>query len=261
MLRTAPNRIWTLIALLAIFSTPAVDSQTPQLPHFDAATIRPGGDIMSTKPQSSPGRFLWTTQLSYLIGYAYDLESNRVSGKGTEVVYTINAVFAPNTTDDELRRILQSLLVERFNMRFHRQVREVDGFAVNVGKGSVKMIESATASQADHNGSSSGRPSAPIDESYLGATMTSRGVISINAHEASLAQLTRALERCEGKPFWDQTGLQGKYDFTFTFSQDPDVDLPSLPTALQQTLDLTLHKQRGPLEALVVDHLAPPSEN
>jgi uncharacterized protein (TIGR03435 family) len=102
-------------------------------------------------------------------------------------------------------------------------------------------------------------------ESYASASVTSRGVTSIQAHEASITQLTRTLERSVGKPFWDQTGLHGKYDFTFSFYQDADVDpqagVPSLPTALEETLGLTLHKQKGPLETLVIDHLDPPSEN
>jgi hypothetical protein len=88
MLRAAPNRIWTNFALFAILSSPALYRPGPQQPRFKAASIRPGGDILSTKPQSSPGRFVWTTDLPYLIGYAYGLESNRVSGKRLEVTYT-----------------------------------------------------------------------------------------------------------------------------------------------------------------------------
>ncbi len=265
MLRAAPNWIWTYIALLTSLSAPAVYSQTPQQPHFEVASIRPGGDILSTEPQSSPGRFVWTTQLAYLIGYAYGLDFSRVSGKGLEVIYTINAVFEPNTTDDELRLMLQSLLAERFNMRFHRQVKEVDGFAVTIGKGGIKMKDSPTGGEADHDGSSSGASSAPINESYIYAMMTSPGVTSIKAREASLTQLTRTLERIVGRPFWDQTGLQGKYNFAFSFSQDLDADpqagVPALPIAIRESLGLTLHKQAGPLETLVIDHIDQPSKN
>jgi uncharacterized protein (TIGR03435 family) len=66
-------------------------------------------------------------------------------------------------------------------------------------------------------------------------------------------------------PLWDRTGLQGKYDFAFRFSQDPSADsqtdAPSLSTALRENLGLILQKQRGPLETLVIDHLDQPSEN
>jgi uncharacterized protein (TIGR03435 family) len=198
-------------------------SQDPQQPRFEAASIRLGGDIFSIKPQLSPGRLVWTTDLADLIGYAYGLDSSRVSAKGLRVVYAIyaiNAVFEPNTTDDEVRRMLQSLLAERFNMRFHRQVKEVDGFAVTIGKSGLKMKESATRNELDHGDSGSGRSPAPIDESYLSATMGSPGIITITGREASITQLTRTLERIVGRPFWDQTGVVGKYDFAFSFSQD-----------------------------------------
>lgn len=149
-------------------------------------------------------------------------------------------------------------------MRFHRQVKEVDGFAVTIGKGGIKMKESATGGEPDHDGSSSGS-SGSIDESYISATMTSSGATSIKAREASLTQLTRTLERVVGRPFWDQTGLQGKYDFAFSFSQDLDADpqtgVPALPTAMRESLGLTLHKQAGPLETLVVDRIDQPSDN
>src|SRR5579871_601133 len=121
MFRTAANRKRAYAALLAILPAPAVYSQQPR---FKVASVKPGGDIFSTKPQRSPGRFAWTTQMANLIGYAY---GSRVSGQGLGVVYAINAVFETKVTDAELRLMLQSLLADRFNMRFHRLVKEVDG--------------------------------------------------------------------------------------------------------------------------------------
>jgi uncharacterized protein (TIGR03435 family) len=265
MLSTASNWAWTHAALFAIFSTSTAYSQNPRQPHFEVASIRPGGDIFSTKPQFSPGRFVWTTQLSDLIGYAYGLDFARVSGPGLGAIYSINAVFDRNATDGELRLMLQSLLTDRFKMRFHQQVKEVDGFAVTIGKGGIKMKESATMSQTDPGDSGSGTSSPSIDEGYLSATMPSSGVTAIRAKEASLKQLAETLGRITGIPFWDQTGLQGKYDFAFRFSQDlnadPQTEVPSLSTALRESLGLTIQKRRGPVETLVIDHLDQPSEN
>jgi len=65
-------------------------------------------------------------------------------------------------------------------------------------------------------------------------------------------------------PLWDETGLPGEYGFAFRFSHDisadSQTDVPSLSTALEENLGLTLKKQRGPLETLVIDHFEQPSE-
>ena len=50
-----------------------------QTPTFEVASIRLGGDTFSTRPQISGSRFLWTTQVAHLIGYAYDLDPSNVS--------------------------------------------------------------------------------------------------------------------------------------------------------------------------------------
>lgn len=238
-------------ALFVIVSASILYSQRPQ---FEVASIKPGGEMFSTKPQRSPGRFVWTTQLPYLIGYAYGLDHARISGQGLGgAVFTINAVFEPKATDAELRLMLQSLLAERFNMSFHREIKEVDGYAVSIAKGGIKMKESPAEDQ-----------SGQTDPSYVAATGPS-GVLEIKGHRASLSQLTDTLGRNLGMPFWDQTGLAGKYDFEFRFSEDPSADsqtdAPALSTALRESLGLIMKKQRGPLETLVIDHLDRPSEN
>jgi uncharacterized protein (TIGR03435 family) len=252
-------------ALFAILSASVVYSQQPQQPRFEVVAVRPGGDIFSTRPQRSPGRFTWTTQLNYLIGYAYGLDSSRVFGQGTEAIYTISAVLEPKVSDAELRLMLQSLLAERFNMRFHRMLKEVDGYAVSIGKSGTKMKESVASDQPGPGESGSGALSSPASESYVSATLPSSGVTAITGRGASLSQLTETLGRIVRMPFWDQTGLPGKYDFTFRFSQDLSVDsqtdVPSLSTALRENLGLTIRQERGPLETLVIDHLDPASEN
>jgi uncharacterized protein (TIGR03435 family) len=189
------------------------------------------------------------------------LDFARVSGQGLGAIYTINAVFEPKVTDSQLRLMLQSLLADRFNMRFHRLVKEVDGYAVVIGKGGIKMKESAAVDRDSCKSASS----SSVNESYLSATIPSSGVTAITGRRASLSQLTETLGRILGMPLWDQTGLQGKYDSAFRFSHDlsadTQTDAPSLSTALRENLGLTLQKQRGPLESLVIDHLDQPSEN
>ena len=249
----APWCVLLLPALAFLLAGAAYGQNQPQ-PHFEVASIKPGGDIFSTKPQLTPGRLRWTTQLSYLIGYAYGLDFSRISGTHLGVVYAVEATFKPSATDGQVRLMLHSLLADRFQMRFHRATAEVDGYAISIGRGGIRMKEASAAED-----------SAQETESYVAATLPATGLTEVRARRGSISQLAETLGRITGMPLWDLTGLQGKYDFTFRFSQDVGADIqteaPSLATAVQESLALTLRKQKGPLETLVVDSIEQPSEN
>jgi uncharacterized protein (TIGR03435 family) len=251
------------IGLLA--ASPAYGHTDPQ-PRFEVASIKPGGDIFSTRPARTVGRIKWTTQLCYLIGYANRLDFSRVSSPRCGVIYTVEATFAPAATDDQVRLMLQSLLNDRFKLRAHRVTTQADGYALVIGKGGLKIKEAKEADEPP------GMPEWVKDtspalraESYISATMPEAGVIAITGRRVSMAQLVETLQRSLGMPVWDRTGLSGNYYFAFRYTQvfrpDLETDAPSLATALQDNLGLKLEKQRGPVETLVVDSIEAPSEN
>jgi uncharacterized protein (TIGR03435 family) len=228
---------------------------------FEVASIKPGGDVFSTRPERLLGRFRWTTQLAYLIGYAYDLDFSRISGGRLGTVYTIEATFGAAATDDQVRLMLQSLLVERFQIRAHRMTAQVDGYIITVGKGGAKMKE-----PAGEGSRPSWCPDASTNaEGFVSAILMASSTIEIRGCRASVSKLAVTLGRNLRQPLWDQTGLQGIYDFDFHYSQDVstgvETDAPSLATALREDLGLTLQKAKGPLETLVVDSIEQPSGN
>ena len=64
----------------------------------------------------------------------------------------------------------------------------------------------------------------------------------------------------------DRTGLTAKYDFELKFQPvvpppQPGDDRPSLFTALQEQLGLKLEPERAPIEVMVIDHVAHPTED
>ena len=71
------------------------------------------------------------------------------------------------------------------------------------------------------------------------------------------------------RPVIDRTGLSGTFDFSLEWSQQfagppppdfqSDPDGPSLLTALQKQLGLTLTSQTGPVDFIVIDHVEEPS--
>ena len=59
----------------------------------------------------------------------------------------------------------------------------------------------------------------------------------------------------------DATGLRGAYDYTLSWSDNPDSG-PSLFSAIQATLGLKLEPKKGLLDIIVVDHAEKvPTEN
>jgi uncharacterized protein (TIGR03435 family) len=91
-----------------------------------------------------------------------------------------------------------------------------------------------------------------------------------------MAELAWVMQRAAlDRPVVDKTGLSGRYDFDLEFTPDEsqfggvfgklastdDSAKPSLFTAIQQQLGLRLEPAKGPIEALVIDHVERPSEN
>jgi uncharacterized protein (TIGR03435 family) len=70
-----------------------------------------------------------------------------------------------------------------------------------------------------------------------------------------------------GRPILDRTGLDGRFDLDLTYTPDGQVDTPisqnapTVMTAIREQLGLRLESVREPVEVLIVDAVAPPSEN
>ncbi len=240
--------------------------QAASNPRFEVASVKPGGDEFSTRPNRSQGRIRWTTQLCYLAGYAYHLDFSLVSGPKAGSVYAVEAVFDAAASDDQVRLMVQSLLEDRFQFRAHRVTTQSDGYALLIANGGLKIREYGAADLPP------GMPEWVTDASpalktqtYISATSSVPGVVAITGRRVSMSQLAETLQRVTGTPVWDRTGLSGNYYFGFRYAQEIaaelDADAPSLAIALKQNLGLKLEKQRGPVETLVIDHVEEPSAN
>lgn len=84
----------------------------------------------------------------------------------------------------------------------------------------------------------------------------------LTAKAIPLSIFAQSLKWYSGRQVVDQTGLPGKYDFTFKWTRNESaVDSPSLFTALQEQLGLKLEPIKGLVKTLVIDHIERPSEN
>src|SRR5262249_51455894 len=128
---------------------------TPDL-KFDAATVRPHQDDAgagkrdfrtSYGPQSIDFQGL---ALGTIIGEAYGVPPGHVVGATAQVTsvlrglqgYDIEARAPREASKDELRRMVRSLLAERFKLEQHHEARQADVFRLVVANGGSKLTPS-----------------------------------------------------------------------------------------------------------------------
>ena len=115
---------------MAVASFMAFAQQGP--PEFEVASVRqtqsgaPPGDIPRNM-DSSPGHFaMRNVPLRYAIEWAWDLKDYELSGPEwikADERYDIIAT-APGAPEDQMRQMLQTLLIQRFQMKLHRETKE-----------------------------------------------------------------------------------------------------------------------------------------
>ena len=241
-----------LVALLVIpfFAAPVAPAQ-PQpaasaQPSFEAATIKP-------TPNPAPGQGYWNypgqsrffahdLSLQFLIQMAWGVEANQISGRPSWLdsdFYDIEAKPEEGIklSPDELKPRLQNLLVERFHLAAHFETKMVRGYALVVAKGGPKL----QPTRGDHF------PGWRID--------TSSG--HLEGLNWSMPYLAKMLQHATDLPVADQTAIAGSYDIKLQFAPDIEQDstLPSIFTALRDTLGLELKAQQIPMQVLVIDHI------
>jgi len=233
-----------------------VQAQAPDQgrPAFEVASVklhRPTPGPLRASANVGPAAIHYTNvTLKSSIRSAYGFESYRMVGGPdwlTSERYDIEAKAALASPREQLMRMLQTLLEDRFHLKVHREMRELPTYALVVGKSGLKI----------HPGKENG-------ETEVGGAVhliNSRGM-TMKQLAAFLSQIT---ER-SGHPVLDTTGLTGVYDITLDFDPDDakpsdDHSQPDLFAALQEQLGLKLEPRKTSLEVLVIDHAEKPSEN
>jgi uncharacterized protein (TIGR03435 family) len=154
-------------------------------------------------------------------------------------------------TRAEFRPMLQTLLAERFNLKFHRETRAMPVYALVVGKNGPKFKESA--------------PDAPRVANF-GVNGRNQNMTLTQATIDTVADTIKGIFFVD-RPVLDKTGLTGKYDIKleatpeFRINNNPQPDDISVFDTIEQQLGLKLEPQKANVEVLVVDHIEKPSEN
>jgi bla regulator protein blaR1 len=266
------RRLLLIIAGVAAIAVPIgiglINAPASQAESRAAATSRLAFEVASIRPHkgmytvvrsdiSGPRVRIVAYGLTGLIMDAYHLTgSYEISGgpswrDSDSARFDIDAT-APGggtPTGEDVRRMLQTLLADRFQLKVHRETKEGLVYALVVAKNGPKLKESAP------------------DEEF---SVTAGGDRTAQITMANVTMERLAIQLADdglNRPVLDKTGLTGHYDLKLNWIPEFDGPPPTgsdgvdIFTALQEQLGLKLEAQRGQVETLVIDHVEKPSEN
>ncbi len=176
--------------------------------------------------------------LNDCIRFAYGIGSDaQIAGpdwiKSKGFLYDVVATGTPGASREQLQLMLQTLLIERFNLLTHREQRQMSHYALVPARSGPRI-----------------QPVAVVPDGFRGTTYGGR--IDTILPMPVLAYLLSRFET--ERPIIDHTGLRGLYrvKLEWTLLQQPErtdaASLPSLFTAIEEQLGLKLEGRRGPVE-------------
>jgi uncharacterized protein (TIGR03435 family) len=252
MLRTALP--FALLASALAWS--ASDSQRPV--RFEVASIKPHGadELVGARYLGSQrGRLsIRNSALRGIIQLAFGVDGYRLLGGPkwiNELRYDVEARPAEPADDAAMRRMLQTLLVERCSLLVHHETRTVSGYElVLANSGRLRRSDKARAGSAN---------SLEWEPGQI------RG-------SATMTELARLLNSVLRAPVEDKTALPGRYKIElrwFTNAEGVAVNsgnpLPDEPEgrifeALQRA-GLRLKRAKLPVDVVVIDRVERPTPN
>ncbi len=238
------------------------------------------------------GLLRMTTPLAPLIIFAYGVDDevearamrSRLPGWARQEKFTIVARAPQDApTLEQIRSMMRGLLEDRFALKAHREMHTGPVDTLSVAKPGViqrdRKAHDASRVCVRRGSAEASEPGNPAP-AYCGLELhqTGEGMFHVSMIDVSLPEACTLLGGLGGVlggrgmiTVVDGTGLQGRWDLTLDFLPErngpsgeasaSDVGGPSFTAALEKQLGLRLKKGTGPVEELIVDHIAEPTAN
>jgi uncharacterized protein (TIGR03435 family) len=209
---------------------------------------------------------------------AYNLQDSQISGGPGWIKserYDIEAKVEGNPSRRQIEGpMLQTLLKERFQLKLHRETKELPVFGLVAAKGGLRL--KSTKLEGNCAASYEREKCANIG----------KGPFTLDVTAIRMEDFIAVLSSILGRVVIDRTGFQGMFDAHLVFTPDDTAfaglpgsdaasggsrggrgvgavtaDRPSISTALQEQLGLRLESTKGPVEVVVVDSVDRPNAN
>jgi uncharacterized protein (TIGR03435 family) len=203
--------------------------------------------------------------------------------------YVLEAKADGNASRAQIFLMLQSLLEDRFQLKIHRETRELPVYTLVPARSGMKLQPPKEGSCVDSPTDTIPEPSRGRMQPAVpgGPPLARCGSVGVMAAPPSarmqggkvlMPEFIRMLSMVLGRPVIDKTGFSGLFDVRLDFLPDeltamlpppppdaagapPDSNVPSILTAMQEQLGLRLESTKGPVEVIVIDHVERPTAN
>jgi uncharacterized protein (TIGR03435 family) len=227
---------------------------------FEVVSVKPSPPTANmSRTTWEPDRLIASgVNLKQLFEWAYQVTDAEVSGGPAWMdskYFDMEAKADGTHTRDELLRMLQPVLAERFQLRFHRETKQVSVYVLAAGPNRGELRE---AKGGPSNIQIQGAPA-------VGGKVTS---IQIIGQSVSMRYLTSYLTSSLGRLVIDRTSLNGSFDFKVEVELDENDIVTDKRSALSTALwnampklGFKLDSKREAIDVLVIDHADEPSPN
>ena len=265
--------------ILGFVGNVALSAQSPvpvsSARSFEVASIKQNvSDDTRAYFSPTPGIRWLNVPLRTLIVRAYEIpvSAERFTLQGgpdslLALRFDVSANEPEGTPSGQTMAMLRTLLADRFNLRIHREMRQMPIYALTVAREGTlgpnlrrsSLDCAAFAAAGGKRGDATAPRSADGQELCVGDRIT--GAVLTLQHAGPLAQLVTRAQGFVDRPVVNATGLAGSYDWRIAFSLRDQIDstMPSIYTAIREQLGLRLEPRTGPVEVLVIDSVEQPT--
>jgi uncharacterized protein (TIGR03435 family) len=255
-----------LIGCMSMFSGLAQTPTSTAPSEFEVASIKqldqsiqPGQYDLSFlgtsgKPVKIAGdRVTLTGTLRVLISAAYSVKDYQLTGLPSWTDTPIYAIDArtpgeSTPTQEAVRPMLQALLADRFQLKLHRENRELPVYRVIQAKKTNAL-----------------KPSGPNETYRWVVEAAPGGSVRSKYTGISVVDFIQLVAVSTDRPLIDQTGLTGALDYEISWSTDgiktPADQNRAIVDAVKEQLGLKLEPAKEQTEMLVIERLEKLSEN
>lgn len=286
--RTWPGTGSLAAALLPVIAAVAMFGQSGGKPKFEVASIKPDPEQGNTGLRLRPGGLTANGPLKVMMIRAYGVQSFQIAG-GPEWTnserYAVDAKAAGNPGREQVSLMLQSLLEDRFQLKVHRETRELPVFNLVIARGGPKLSDpkengciEGDAPPLPNGGRMPVPGSVPTPVARCGGlTITlEKGGVRMFGGKIAMAEIAKVLAPTLGRMVIDRTGITRLFDVDLHFVPDDTTALlpppppdgaaseplsPPIFSALSEQLGLRLESAKGPVEVIVIDHVERPTAN
>jgi uncharacterized protein (TIGR03435 family) len=258
-----------LCAVVAMVDSP--DAQSADRQAFEVASVKRNvSDGGSSTQRTANGFTARNVPLSVLIEWAYRMPDYRVEGGATWMQterFDINARAEGAADDATVRRMLQTLLKDRFRLVVRMENRDREHLALRLARTDGRLgprLERLGDSCTPERFQEVRQRKTP--KTPDGAQIASGACMTPAIITAMVATAMRSMVD-------DRTGLTGAWAYHLFYdprsltpsagdvSAASDPNLPAFTVALEEQLGLRVERTRGPVETLVIESVELPTED